>query len=81
MACLVAYTVMVAVLRFSHPGKVCSGDFLIDDDHLPLYLVSEGRFQLRLLAGLWFVIAATVAIDILLKRRSKLDFEAPSFLP
>ena len=38
------YGIMMFVYRFSHTGKVCSGDYLENKSGVSVYLVSEGLF-------------------------------------
>ena len=36
--------IILIIVRFSHPGKVCSGDYLLENESNDGYLVEQGRF-------------------------------------
>ena len=44
LAISIPYCIMMFVYRFSHSGKVCSGDFRDNNLFDNIYLIGEGRF-------------------------------------
>ena len=61
-AVLASYTITITilvglVLRFMHSGRVCSGDFLADEDSSEGYLVTQGFF-LALVLYIWLTLCA-----------------------
>ena len=53
--------VLATYVRFSHTGKVCSGDFITDGDHdNQAYLTDSGLFLKIYLFSIYSLIAATL---------------------
>ena len=82
---LCAYTVFIAVhvMRFSHTGAVCSGDYLPsearDDEVVKGYMIPTGQFFLTYIIIGWIAVPTLLILTVCIKgdKWAALALDAP----
>ena len=72
LARALTYMVFIAVhvMRFSHTGRVCSGDFLPEgtsDEDAQGYMIATGNFFMTYIVIGWIVVPAMLIVMVCLK--------------
>ena len=81
LSLLVMLFVFMNVWRWSHPGRVCSGDFLENksEGDKDVYLIMEGKFLKMILMAIYLVFGLSLftvcCVSLLAKRRDAPDGE------